>query len=123
MRQKRVFSVNFSITAKEERSWMEPPQPRTMGKAQGVLPSPPWVPLTSPQGVLGVLGHGIGFVQDDELEAFPEMGQKGMDLVPTPLQELGLEVPPLSMAPRNAPSSQIPTAHPKTTPRGAGKPT
>lgn len=102
---------------------MEPPQPRTTGKAQRVLPSPLWVPLTSPQGVLGVLSHGIGFVQDDELEAFPEMGQKGMDLVPTPLQELGLEVPPLSMAPRNPPSSQFPTAHPKTTPRGAGKPT
>lgn len=27
--------------------------------------------LTSPQGVLSILGHGIGFIQDDKLEAFP----------------------------------------------------
>lgn len=29
------------------------------------------MPLTSPQGVLSILGHGVGFIQDDELEAFP----------------------------------------------------
>lgn len=28
-------------------------------------------PLTSPQGILGVLSHGIRLIQDHQLKAFP----------------------------------------------------
>lgn len=79
MRQKRVFSVNFSITAerREERLVLVccPVRAVTLRWAGKGLRdangggSP--VPLTSPQGVLSILGHGVGFIQDDELEAFP----------------------------------------------------
>lgn len=47
------------------------------------------MPLTSPQGVLSILGHGISFIQDDELEAFP---RKWVGLV-LEKEELGCLLP------------------------------
>lgn len=73
MRQKRVFSVNFSITAErqEERPVLVCSLVRAVTGSGGANGGGSPVPLTSPQGVLSILGHGVGFIQDDELEAFP----------------------------------------------------
>lgn len=71
MRQKRVFSVNFSITAERQEERLVCSLVRAVTGSRGANGRGSPVPLTSPQGVLSILGHGIGFIQDDELEAFP----------------------------------------------------
>lgn len=52
-------------------------RPRRPATARGFPRAPlaasmsPAAPLTSSQGILGILGHGIGFIQDHQFKAFP----------------------------------------------------